>query len=355
MKNYFLLALLVFLSLSCNKNLVGPVEDIPGSSNYEWTIDTTNVTYDHSLYRLYASSADDAWACGYGEVWHYNNGKWSKDQSVTGYSYDVLGGVDKENVWMAANGNYYGVDMFKYNGSRWSKFGHYEYKKVESYAYLNDVWGDSPNNIYGVGVAFTKSFSRNIGFILSYDGTEWKTLDLPTDGFNFYGIRRDTKGNGKYYIYGEQVLIDTTTNPVSVTNNGYKILEFNGYSLKEIFTTQSYSLYPVTIGGYIYFIGNNTIKKIQNGNFVMVKDFNNSEYRVWRGVGKNSKDMVLLCEKINNYNGMKYLVHYNGSELKEIFSTNGNIIGIQMVDDAIFAIVQTPEGKSALIRGKVKP
>lgn len=354
MKKYLLFIVFTFLFLNCSENVVGPIEDIPGSSNYEWFLDTIDVEMGHSINRLYASSANDVWACGDGEVWHYINSKWSKDNSIPGWGYGALGGSDNANVWMVANGNYNGVDIFKYNGSNWNKFGHYEYEKLESYLWLNDVWGDSPNNIYGVGAIENKTFTKNIGIVMKYDGVKWNILDTPEINMNFYGIRRDIKGNGKYYIYGEQIVRDTTTNPITITDFVYKIFEFDGTNIREIFSNTSLYIYPTIIGGQIYFIGENTIQKYQNGSFITLKDFTGSEYNIGSGQGRNSKDIIFWCVKGNDYWGPKYLVHYNGNELKEIFSTEGDIHGLQIVDNGIFVIIKTPDWKWIIAQGVIK-
>ena len=350
MQKYLVLLVPIFCFLSCKENLVEPVEDIPGSSNYDWFLDTIDVEIGHTLDRIYASSSNDVWACGQGEVWHYTNSKWTKDNTILGWGYGALGGSDKSNVWMIANGNYDGIDIFKFNGSNWNNFGHYKYDKLDSYLWLNDVWGTSPNNIYGVGAIENKTFTKNIGIVMKYDGTNWNILDLPELNMNFYGIRGDPNGTGKYYIYGEQFVRDTTTNPITITDFIYKIFEFDGQNIKEIFSNTSYYLFPATIGGHTYFIGEGTIQKYQNGNFITLKDFNGSGYEIGSGQGRNSKDFILFCGEYES----KYLLHYNGSELKKIFAVEGDINGIQIVENGVFVITRTLDWKWVIARGTIK-
>lgn len=351
MRKYFSLIAVLVLSQSCEDSVIGPVEDNPSSTNYEWIIDTIDIEMGHSLNRIYASSSDDVWACGDGEVWHYLNSKWSKDNSILGWSYGALGGSDNANVWMVANGNYNGVDIFKFNGGSWNKFGHYEYEKLDSYLWLNDVWGDSRFSAYGVGAIENKAFTKNIGIIMKYDGITWNFLDIPETNMNFYGIKRDTKGSGKYYIYGEEIVRDTTTNPITITDFVYKIFEFDGTNILQIFSNTSIYLYPTIIDGQIIFIGDNTIFKYQKGIFFPIKNFSSSEYNIGNGQGRSLNDIILLCVKGQDYWGPKYLVHYNGKELKEIFSTDGDIRGFQIVDNGIFVIIQTPKMEWIIAHG----
>lgn len=340
--------LVLFVLFNCKDNSVEPIE--PGSSNYSWINDSLDVEIGHSISRIWASSSNEAWACGQGEVWHYNGNKWLKDNSVPGWGYGALGGADKYNVWMVANGNYNGVDIFKYNGSAWNKYGHYAYSKIESYLWLNDVWGNSANNIYGVGAIENKRFTKNIGIVMKYDGYNWKILDLPEIDVNFYGIKGDK--NGKYYIYGEQIVRDTTTNPITITDFVTKIYEFDGNNIREIFSDTSQDLYPTVINGSVYFVGEKTVQKYSHGYFSKVYDFSNSEYNVGNGVGRNAKDLILWCVKGVDYWGPKFLVHYNGSELKPIFSTD-NIYGLELEDDCIFVITRTSNYKWEISKGSL--
>jgi len=355
MKNpNFIFLLLTVVSFACKDNITNPIEILPGRTDYVWTYDTLNVGEGNSLSRIWASSDNNVWACGEEELWHYNGISWSKNGSVPGYSYGALSGTDESNVWMIANGNYSGIDAYHYNGSSWSKYAHYAYSQVGDGMWLDDLWGDSQNGLIGVGAFETTGGTKNTGIIMKLVNNNWTFATIPEIDATFDFVQRDILGNGNYYICGEQILRDTTTNPITINGFVYKIYEYDGANIKEIFSRRGYYIWPETIGGHICFIGQNTLQIYQNGSFQVVKDFSSSGYNIDNGYGRTEKDIILYGVKGTDYSGTKYVVHYNGTDFTLLLTTINQIGATVITNNSVFIVTETKEYKWIIIKGTLK-
>jgi hypothetical protein len=180
--SFFLLFLLLLCTASCKKSppVAPPVDTTqPGSRNYTWTVDTIrHGPYDFiDLISIWGSSPSDVWAVGdadvsYNTIWHYDGVTWSRDSVYGAGNLQTVYGFAPDIVWAASAP---GDGAFHFNGSTWTTFRNL---LLPGYPIsdFDDIWGDSPTNIYFVGAVENASSAK--GTILHFDGQSWTFAPL---------------------------------------------------------------------------------------------------------------------------------------------------------------------------------
>ena len=291
---YAIIINFVFLSLiSCNTT--EPVDNIQsGRRDYEFTFDTVKVPFSY-LSRIWGTSPTDVWAVGPGggldeTIWHYDGNEWSTDGISRNISPLSVYGFSPNDVWIAGNEG----KIWHYDGNDWSE--RLDYKKPGYYLGFQEIWGESPQNIYAVGYADTTTFRRAI--IVHYNGTKWEEEKIPFINYDFIRIMKDFKGSGQYYLQG-----------FGLENDDYiGIFEYDGKTIikniyEKRFSLQNNATFRLLNGG-LYFVIGYTINIYDNGKFKKVLDINEPNF-LGQIFGRSEKDILLLMsDGIAHYNGI---------------------------------------------------
>jgi hypothetical protein len=314
------IALLIITINSCDS----PTEIIdntqPGRRDYFWSVDTVKIEFN-LLQRLSGVAPNDIWAIGPGggldkTIWHFDGVNWSTDGKSRGISPLTIFAFSKNDVWIAGHE---GI-IWHYNGNNWKES--LNYKIANHNIYFKDIWGESPNNIYAVGVSIYDGISKSI--IFRYDGQNWKSNIFHDYNYQFLRIRKDINGNGKYYLLG----LSIRTSPNEEYYNNIGIFEYDGESNLNI----------------IYEAKNNT------ENAADVRNFNNKTYlRMGRKIYSNYPRKEILQENEPNTGGQIWgrnekdiflrmqdgIAHYNGTDIEYLYRFE-NSASISIADAVIF-------------------
>jgi len=223
--------------------------------------------------------------------------------------------------------------LIHYDGNKWSDF--FE-PVISGYEHpgFGDVWGDSPNNIYAVGSVDYPGGLNYIGIIYHYDGNKWERINIPDIKVRFYNVRRGAVESDKYYISGTRF---------ESTGDTGKIYEFDGQNLKEIYQGTIVNM-ANEMAGKMYFTIGKFIYKYQNGKLILWKDFSATDQagKVW---GRSEKDFFT-----EGYHG---LMHYNGTDLQTIYTTDLGVYDAMVFPDEIFFVGKTGM-TPVIVHGKLK-
>ena len=157
--------------------------------------------------------------------------------------------------------------VYHYNGQQWSTS--YSYNESGTRLGLNNIWGETTNNIYAVGSIDSVSGGSYKGAILHYDGNNWNSISTANSRVGFNRIRRGIKESGKYYISGTQF---------ETSGSIEKAFEFDGNKITEIYSSTERGLNVNEINGRMYFTpsGGNQILKYSGSVFNVWKDFSSA-------------------------------------------------------------------------------
>jgi hypothetical protein len=329
---------LLFISITCSSPTEPPSELEPGRRDYVWTVDTLKIPFNF-LSRISGTGTDDVWAVGSGgslstTIWHYNGTFWSTDNVSRGFVPRVIFSFNKYNVWSAGTEG----KIWHYNGM-WNKS--FEFKKNGWYIGFEDIWGDEPTNLYAVG--YTDSSDTRKAIIVHYDGKSWKEKKIPEFPYAFIRIKKDIKGNGKYYLLGN-----------SFTDSGFltSIFEYNGEDniiqiYEAPFGIQTGAIIQLINKKMLFVIGNK-INKYENGQFNPIFQINEPNFRgqIW---GRNEKDIFLLM--------LDGIAHYNGTDVAYIYKNDHNPSisdAVVFEKDVFFVAADFNNDLNLMIRGTLK-
>ncbi len=316
--------LIIFIS-SCKDKVTDPIEvdnSTPGSRDYTWEIDTVKVT-GTTFTRICGISPNDVWAVGSGNdldktIYHFDGKKWSNDGIARPILPKSVFGIKSNDIWLGSNNR----SIWHYDGSSWNKFFEYSLDKY-NYSVLENIWGDSEDNIYAVGFASIDT-SYN-GVLFHFDGKIWKEITIPKIKCSFSKIRRATKESSKYYIQGTQFN--------RTSDDSVMIFEYHGNNLRKIYSgntsLKQFSNIEV-INGKMYFIIGLNIYSYENEKFQLFYQIHNSDVLV-NIVGRNKKDIFIPAKD--------GIIHFNGVDEKYIYRFNKNttyITGSVIFDSTIF-------------------
>lgn len=335
-----LIAFIVIATGSCNNDPITPEEIQPGRRDYEWTIDTLPLPAGTAFIptRLWGLTSDDVWMMGFGDagyrIWRFNGMEWIRDTKVYSIYPSALWGSSNDNIWVASENS----TIWRYDGSTWTKFSDLlldGYPRIV----LNDIYGTSANDIWGVG--FAENNTKYHGVLLRFDGMRWNFINIPEVRTSFDKIRYQYKTN-KYFIEALQ------SEPTGDTSRIY-ILENN--SLKTIYIGQKHASIR-SIEGEIYIVYNKGIYKYTNDNLELWKDFTSSPF-AGVVVGRTEKDFFTYNHEEDGSWG---LGHFNGIDLKTIYvlPPNYRLSGILVLKSEVFVQCFSMNSNGVIIiRGKL--
>jgi len=318
---FSLLFFLYFLS-SC-ENSTEPIKiDEPGSREYTWSADT--LTRGGSY--IWGSSENNVLIVGDGSLlWNYNGEKWQHSEPNV-WGENSLFGLQQNDVWIGGSQG----RIWHYDGNSWSV--NYIYSKdSSSFIVITDIWGTDRENLMAVGIDFSPEKER--GFILKYNGSDWKEVYYADYNSYFHKIYSQYKSKSTYYILGYKRNISSgvdTTTILKYDNN--EILEIYSKPNSEIMGSSYLSL----VDDKIYFgAGNNFYNIISDTLYKFLSVDNVNSYSAIIG-GRNQNDLFLAMRD--------GFMHYNGSDTKYLFYLEDNVHpfgNAVVVGNTVFLMTQT--------------
>ncbi|PIQ09122.1 MAG: hypothetical protein COW71_08215 [Ignavibacteriales bacterium CG18_big_fil_WC_8_21_14_2_50_31_20] len=320
---------MAFVFFSCEKG-TEPEQLKPGRRDYTWTADTLSSPMWHGSC-IWGSSASDVWVVGgdgssTDRIWHYDGKKWEHNTTPI-YAGDCVFGFGENDVWIGGSEG----SIWHYDGNNWSE--EFKYTKDGSFygLYILDIWGVDRNNLFAVGVDIYDNTER--GFILKYDGSEWKEVYYADYNSMFYKIRSQNKSKSKYYIW--EFKMSTPTG-----NDTTAILKYENNKTTEIYSKPIAKLLNsgtgmALINDNIYIGSGKNFYNIVDDKLINFFTFDDLNSFGAISAGRNSNDLILAMSD--------GFVHYNGKDIKYLFYLNNDNIhptyGGVITDDTIFLLV----------------
>ncbi len=304
-----LTSIIVFTTLfSCKDNPVDPTANLePGRRDYEWTVDTLKAQFTY-LFKMWGSSPTDVWAVGPGSsfdktIWHYDGNKWKTDGVSRGINPWCIYGFSANNVWIAGEEG----RIWHYDGINWSQNLWYKNPNFSMTLFM-DIWGESPENIYAVGLA--DSSNIRIGLMLHYNGSNWRRVNIGFIKGILMKIRKGNKTDRKYFLWNQ---IQNN----SADSTKYFIFENNEPT--EIYYHIGARYFLSVIDNEVVFTFDNEVYTYRNHTFNLIAK--NPYPNNYTGVyGRNVKDIIwMMADGLTHYNGsdFKYILNFDNMRLKD--------------------------------------
>ncbi len=272
-----------------------PEELLPGSRDYEWTVDTIALkdNYGMTPMRMWASSPSDVWSVGSAYsvvhmIWHYDGVKWKTDSVYRNVDPMAIWGDSKNSVWI---GNLDG-SFWHYNGGKLNLFCQ---TQIDSSRPFKVQWidGSSANDIYAVGFADNLNGITYKAIIMHYNGLKWELVDIPYLLSSFSQIVYNPVG--KNYIIKSWYF----------EKPGATLYSFDGKNLKNMYESKKNGGISM-IGNRVYYNDGEDLYKYDDSTFRKILSLKGTNY-IGGAVGKSEKDFFTF-----NRDGIG---HYNGTDL----------------------------------------
>jgi hypothetical protein len=144
----------------------GPVLHYDGNA---WRPMNSGTEAMDGLSGVWGTGADDVYAAGGNEIWHYDGSSWQLMTVVNANALRRVWGSSATDVF-AVGSNYtpYGAEaaVWNYDGTSW------KFMPSDTEGVRWSVWGSGPNNVYAVGD------ESDAGLISHYNGIDWKTTHV---------------------------------------------------------------------------------------------------------------------------------------------------------------------------------
>lgn len=290
----------------------------PGSRNYVWELDTLNMPMNY-LTSVWGASPNDLWAVGSGgthndRLLHYNGTGWSTyTNEVIWCSGNVLFGFSNDDIWMGGGAGWlaHGAGIWYFDGDKWKQNYVYD-KDSTSLIVINDIWGDSSDNIYTCGfIVYSGSIKGCRGFVLHYNGTDWSEVGLANFDSQFLRVRN----------HGADTYIFSYMNDSNTHNEYYELYHLNNQEFQKIYSEKIRDIASASlsnIDGNTYFTAGDIIyrcvgKRVRNFLKVDLDQFYHQAF------GYTSNDIFMsMYDGIAHYNGIdiEYLYHFPNENMR---------------------------------------
>ena len=306
MKTLFLVAI-AFLLLSvmqCEDNPVAPAQ--PGRRDYVWTADTLQIPYGDVFYpfRMWGSAANDVWLVGSGSpsmFWHFDGTKWSHMTAYDGVTDPTaLFGFASNDIWLAGRN-----EFWKYDGAKWNRFRTVSPPAGFDITSIQDLWGSSPSDVWGVGFADQLSGGTDYeGIIMHFDGGQWQFMPIPDLRVSFVYIRQHS--SNLLFLEGWYATnLDT-----------FRVYSFNRKdSLREIYSSTDVMTIS-QIGDEIYFVSQQAVYEYVNGKLTLWRDFADASF----GAAAGRSESDILGYITNDDFSLWRIAHFNGSDIEVLYT-----------------------------------
>lgn len=330
---------ITFLTFSCDTT--EPPDDIkPGRRDYTWQVDTLNFqnnTYD----RMWGSSPNDIWLTSSGDwdksIAQYNGEKWNIYGIPNMNVAHCIFGFTQNEIYIGAIG-----EIWKFNGFNWDKIAELIQNENKD-IFLNDIWGESPNNFYVFGAYPDETgYTNNSVIVQILNNT---TININTKNIKgTVGKLFENAEDGKIYclVYepGGGIYYDST-----------HIYKYENTEFKKIYGSlwnQGEEANLSLINGSIYFVLGNKIATYSNDKFQTVLQIDNLNFyqRIW---GRSSKDIFLfMTDGLTHYNGenLEYLLFFEKPRT-QIFSA------MLFEKDVFFLVYESTTNLNLIYHGKI--
>lgn len=304
----------LILTSSCNT--AEPTDDIkPGRRDYVWTIDTLKGLHN-PRFRMWGSSPTDIWATTSSNwensISHYNGSNWTSF-GISGLATPfTIYGFSNTEVYVGESGS---GRIWKFDGNNWNQFAQLT-KDGHNNIWIENIWGQSPNNFYTLGAYPDSNGLANGSVISHYSNGNWVNVnrdELKGVVEHFYTNSSDNKNYLRLTRVGGVEFIDSTIIYEHI-NGGFKKI----YSSLESKGTQADI---ALINNEVIFVLGNQISRRTNDQFHTILNVNNPNFyqRMW---GRNTKDIFLLMtDGLAHYNGIdvEYLFYFNKTPRTQIY------------------------------------
>jgi len=305
LKVTILSSILFLLLVSCKNNpLSVTAPATPGRRDYVWTLDTLKSSFNY-FSGLWGSSPSDVWTVGDGadsesRLWHFDGNKWSvynKEQIIC--AGNALIGFSKDNVWMVGDEG----RIWHYDGDRWAE--NFVYVQNDGFANILDVLGSNSNDIYAVGDINLTSVKEQRGFILHYDGHQWKEYFKANYISQFNSVLGD---NNNVFITGIRLVFKPEN--FIVVDSAY-ISRISVNKLNKIYEVAAdLPMSLAQVGNDIAFVVTKSLYRYSNGSLEHVMDINNSNFASCVYGRSYSDIFIKMCDGVGHYNGTDIVYLY---------------------------------------------
>jgi hypothetical protein len=325
---------LAVISCSCDSTEPPITVDPPGRRDYKWTRDTLRADDFGfiSFYSIWGNSPNDVWVIGnaatyVNKIWHYDGKDWHNYLLDEFVEPTRMHGISSNELWMVtANSN-----IWKYDGHKWFKHTTIvpaEYKRI----LFEDIFGYK-NNIYAVGIA-EKENGDYTGVIVHFDGIKWVVLNTPKIKEYFMRIR---------FLEGKDILILGLAYEEPIEPG--RLYKFVNGEINLVVKSKS-DFFPDILKDKMYVSNEKIIYEYNNGILNKILDFNSTNY-AGRILGRTTNDFFTI-----NYNWN--LGHYNGTDMMDIYHTEGYITDTKIFTSEIFVICKTLDNVNYILHGELK-
>lgn len=343
MKSVILLSLLLLTS-SCSGSLVNPEDnDMPGSRNYTWTIDTLQKYAPYIFFtQIAGTSPQNIWLTGFGSpigsVLHYDGSNFNIIETPPRFVGSSIYILNPNIVWVGS----YKSEFWQIKGGVSQKLQNVK-PSDSTEVVISNMIGRNESELFACGYELTND-DKKYGVLFKHDDKGWnyeyKSM-LPNTQFAI--IKSGSNTPGKYYILSAGI------------NYGLDSLTLYQYDKKELL--QIYRTFwngneidpnVLTINNNLYFVFDRKIHEYYNNKFIVIKDlshFNITTSQFW---GRSFSDLFFT----HNWQ----LGHYNGSDIKILFQLpfDSMISGALFFEnDVYFLIYKQPFYDTYLIHGKL--
>lgn len=305
LRPHIILILLLFALAGCD--LLRQEDPDPPTQysrrDYVWKVDTLYSPPGGFVLDIWGSSPDNVWAVlsgGISPLWHYDGQEWN-EWPRPGPQLNTIFGFAQDDVWMGGNDG----KIYHFDGNEWSIQYIYSKDGMQS-PNISGIFGTSRSEVYAIGTLRSGNEIRPyLGFILSFDGIQWKERFVADFGGQFHRVRIN---QNNVFISGFK------SNDGGTSRDKRFFYTFANDSLqiiKEIEASVVGSATLNKIGDDILFVMGNTINSYSNGIFSEVHVIQEPKFG-YQIYGRNRNDMFLRMS-----NG---LMHFNGNGSQYLFS-----------------------------------
>ncbi|MEW6654378.1 MAG: hypothetical protein AB1394_13080 [Bacteroidota bacterium] len=344
MKPANLLAILLtalLTTFSCKESITEP-EPPAGRRDYVWKVDTLAIPF-MTFNRIWGSDTNDVWIVGPGgdldkTIYHYDGKAWKKYGISRPFSPLSVWGFGKNNVWFGGREG----KIWHYDGSTLHENKLFETTQ-EKYIGFQEIWGDSPTNIYAVG--YSGDDENRTAVIAHYNGLKWGLTDFTElKKYTFLRIRKAGTNSNNYYLFGIK--------DEPQTGDLLSIWEYGGGTkIKLIYEGRdnlSSGAFIQIIDNQLYHTIGNTINNYLGGRFkevlqVKVPNFGTQIF------GRNKNDILLRMTD--------GIAHYNGNDIEYLYRFNRrtSITDAFLFENEVFFLAfDLTNGNDLIFHGKLK-
>jgi len=315
-----MITLLALCSCEDNPSEFEP-EPEPGQRNYVWTLDTLDMPMNY-ISSVWGASPDDVWAVGgggtqYDRLLHYDGTEWTTyTKEPIWCSGFTLFGFSADDVWMGGGAGWgeRGAGIWHYDGVEWKQ--NYVYSIEEDYYAItvDDIWGSDPNNAYASGTIgfYDGENSSYNGFVLHYDGMEWREMARADFNSQFLRVRTE---NDKVYVFSYGINYETGDGDVEF----YQVVD---NELQQIYSNKESEIYWASmsnIDGKIYFLLGRKLYRYKDDRFINVLSVDHEKYFA-QVCGRHEKYLFVARRD--------GIAHYNGTDIEYIYKFPSEGMGI---------------------------